>query len=140
MAVLVLACSEPKMAGNVAAAVKYNTRQHRTFLEFMWQYGYAAGHEAYILSAEFGLIPLTQTVPDYNRKMDAACARELAPQIAATLAQHADDTVYVYGGKLYRDTVKAVHGDVVDVVGENRGCGDHFSELLMMATDDEFAL
>lgn len=139
MAVLVMACSEPKRAGDVAAAVKYMTRQHNAFLTFMWEQGYAAGHDAYILSAEFGLIPLTQTVPDYNRKMDTARARELAPQIAATLAAHEGDTVYVYGGRVYRDAVKVVVDDVVEIVGGNRGCGDHFSELLAMTTDDEFA-
>jgi DNA-binding transcriptional regulator LsrR (DeoR family) len=131
----------------MAACVKYDARQHRTMLDAFWTVRAPCGDDLSILSAEFGLIDAAQPVPDYDRKMDAARARTLATDAAqqAAMARAIDghDTVAVYGGKTYRDMVRATLAaigadvEVIDVVGANRGNGDHYSALVAILEDED---
>lgn len=41
----------------------------------------SAGLDVYVLSAEFGLIPADQPIPDYDRRMTPERARELQPSV-----------------------------------------------------------
>ena len=141
MALFVMACSQDKHAGTRPAGLKYNARQHRAlFHEFFVEQAYCS-HDALILSAEFGFLPLSRPIPDYDLILDDVRAAEIVFDdaqvrvIASALAEMEDQTVYVYGGKRYRDAVRAILsrmgflGQVVDVVGPNRGCCDHFAAL-----------
>lgn len=136
---LVLACSGSKNPGQLAAAMKYRARQFDATLDaYLDPAGmYAAGHDLVILSAEFGVVPAYRALPDYDTKMTRAIAdRFLADEAAfAAFAEAAEghDEVAVYGGKLYREVVVAwadrLGLDVTEVVGQDRGCGDHYSAL-----------
>lgn len=142
MALYVIGCSEGKADGSKAALLKYAPRQHAALREaFLGAFGsdgfFAAGHDLCILSAEFGVLGAAAPVADYNRKMDtkrAAALQADASQAARFAAQaEGHDEVVVYGGALYRGIIRtwaATLGlDVVELVGGNRGCGDHFSAL-----------
>lgn len=142
---IIMACSEAKLDGRRAALDKYNTRQHRSLHHELWMEQALCSNIAMILSAEHGLIDINRSVADYDRKMDAARAAEFASdeeQLAiireALSDELAQDIVAIYGGKLYRNTVKALlqragfDGEIIEIVGENRGCGDHYSALMQM--------
>jgi len=137
MALWIISCSEKKVPAEQAAGIKYDSRQHRAILAAFYQERFAAGDELLILSAEFGLVEVYRPLPDYERKMDEARAKELAadPAQQATLdaALAGQDEVFIFGGKVYRDMVKAMLPEDVSVeelVGADRGCGDHFSALV----------
>lgn len=135
--IFVIACSETKVTGPELAVDKYVSRQHRAVNEALTDL-YAAGHFVYVLSAEYGLLPSFRLIPDYNRKMTVHRAAELMTQIVEELEEILEDegarSIVVYGGKEYRDAMKAAAtlvgiDTVVELIGQNRGCGDHFSEL-----------
>lgn len=144
-AFFIIGCSEQKAPGPQAAAFKYAPRQHAAIrAAFMGPCGlWAAGHQLSILSAAFGLVDATTALPDYNVKMTQHGARMLASSAAAREAFLADiagfDQVVVYGGGLYRSVVRAwLQGsevELVELVGRDRGCGDHFSALLGYIAD-----
>lgn len=134
-----MACSAAKHTGPLPAGLKYNARQHRTLFREFFLNGAYCSHEALILSAKYGFVPMTQTVEDYDLLLSDAGAAELVdrPQSvdAVKRALVGQDEVYVYGGEIYRCAVQEVlarvgfTGRVVEVVGPNRGCCDHFSAL-----------
>ncbi|MFV9506905.1 MAG: DUF6884 domain-containing protein [Oscillochloridaceae bacterium umkhey_bin13] len=70
-----------------------------------------------ILSAEFGLIPAIQPIPDYDRHMTAARAVELRAQVRATLehllALRSYTSIYLSAGQIYRQTL----GDLSTITG-----------------------
>ena len=37
--------------------------------------------------------------------------------------------IYIYGGKLYRDVLNRWFKDTIELIGPNRGIGDHYSAL-----------
>lgn len=137
---LIMGCSGRKQDGENAATTKYLGRQHDVARSF----AYCDGIEVAYLSAEFGLIDFGHPLPDYDRKMDAMRALSLvndpAQRDMARRLGDGHDTVAVFGGKVYREAVKALfpEHEVVEVVGEDRGCGDHFSALrnLLPGEDD----
>jgi hypothetical protein len=130
--IFIMACGESKNPGKLPAFRKYAGRQFAVLAEELsglW----AAGHTVYILSAKHGLIPAQQTLADYDQLMTEGRGRELFDNIVRVLddSDNAEDEIVVYGGKVYRALVAAAAGDreVIELVGEDRGCGDHFSEL-----------
>ena len=111
MALYVVGCSDNKLPGDRVAFDKYAPRQHATmrteFLGGMW----AAGHDLAILSAKFGPLAATDSVPDYDLKMDARIARAMLADAAAfdrfAALVDGQDLVVVYGGRHYRRVVLA---------------------------------
>jgi hypothetical protein len=144
---LIMACAAPKLEGAQLAGYKYTTRQHRALVEefFGEGDGYLAGNEAVILSAKFGVVPCTSTVEDYDQCLDKARAQALcndATQVARMARAVSEQrTVYIYGGTLYRHVARTLlaqagyTGDIIELIGLNRGCGDHFSALCDLLTD-----
>lgn len=140
MALFVIACTERKAEGPLAAAFKYDARQHRLLGgAFLAPRGlFEAGHDLVVLSAEHGFLAPTTTVADYDRRMDGSRAAELLGSDDQMAAFHAaldgHDEVVVYGPRLYRDVVRAFADaagveDVEELTGADRGCGDHYSAL-----------
>ncbi len=139
MALFVMACSQDKVDGVQPAVLKYKSRQHRALYREFFLGGSLGIHDALILSAKYGYLTVDHLIDNYDLLMNDSRAVELAesPEALRTLARALDghDLVYVYGGALYRDVVKAglaglgFTGDVVEVVGPNRGCCDHFAAL-----------
>lgn len=62
--------------------------------------------DIYVLSAEFGLFPAVQPIPDYDRQMTEARAEELRPQVETTvrtlLTVHSYHTIGISLGRRYR--------------------------------------
>jgi hypothetical protein len=146
-ALWIIGCTSKKNDGERAACTKYDARQHRVLLDLFWQYQAPCGDDLAILSAEFGLVPAAKPVRDYDRKMDGKRAAEIAAD-PAQLAELADllagkDEIYLYGGRSYRACIQSMLAalgadvDVIEIVGDNRGCGDHFSELCAMLRESE---
>lgn len=139
MALFIMACSAAKHTGVLPAVVKYDSRQHRALYREFFLNGAFCSHDALILSTKYGFLPLMSPVEDYDLLMDdeSAAALVASNEARTTIIKALDeqDTVYLYGGRLYRDAVKAIlsavgfQGEVVDVVGPDRGCCDHFSAL-----------
>src|SRR5437879_513915 len=63
----------------------------------------------WIVSAEFGLIAETEKIPDYDKKLTAKHAQELAPVVSAALDDLLDRTNYqemfINLGRLYAQTL-----------------------------------
>lgn len=136
---LVLACSGSKRHGDRAALLKYAARQFAAVADAALDPSglYAAGHDIAILSAEFGLVPAYRPLPDYDTLMTRTIADRLVADEDAferfVEAVEGHDEVAVYGGALYRRVVRSwaerLGVEVIEIVGEGRGCGDHFSAL-----------
>jgi hypothetical protein len=134
MALLIVACSQTKACETKAALELYQARQFSLIMDEFAEWGWAAGHQMVILSAEHGLVPATTSIQYYDRKMSPARTREIGfdprqKMTAADLMEEFGDDVYVYGGRLYRETAEMLFGHIEGIVGENRGNGDHFSAL-----------
>lgn len=142
-ALYIIACSTEK---NPTGFSPYKGRQHAAIEVEFFEARYACGDELAWLSAEHGYFaPSEAKDRAYNRKLDGKRAAELA----GCAAQHAKlqylleghDTVVLYGSALYRDTVKSMLPsdiEVVELVGADRGCGDHFSALQRHLEDPGF--
>lgn len=133
--VLIIACSGKKAEDQGAACVHYDARQHRLALAEFWEWGAACDLQLCFLSAEFGLLEATENVPQYDRKMDAKRFAELAYNEAMRgrareIVGDAEE-ILVYGGKPYRQLILEWFPveTVTEIVGLDRGCGDHFSAL-----------
>jgi hypothetical protein len=84
---LILACSERKRAGNelLPAVDRYNGPSWQLVRNFLQtQPLFAADLDLYVLSAAFGLIPATQSIPLYDQLMSPIRAAELRPQVLTT--------------------------------------------------------
>ena len=69
---LILGCSQKKRpdSGLLPALTRYDGPMFRVLRKFLRECpGEAQGLEIYILSAEFGLIPASQPIPNYDRRM-----------------------------------------------------------------------
>jgi hypothetical protein len=64
----------------------------------------------YVISAEFGLIGADEPIPTYDRRMTAARAQEIRPQVVARLHQvlraNACDDILVSAGEAYRAALR----------------------------------
>lgn len=132
---VIIACSATKNEGPRAAAQKYASRQHNEALTGMLAWGYAAGYEFSILSAKHGVVRALTMVGNYDVAMSARLRDQFIADPAAKAQAEAQvgdaEQIVVYGGRLYRDVIKAWFPDreIIELVGEDRGCGDHFSAL-----------
>jgi hypothetical protein len=91
-----------------------------------------------ILSAEHGIIDAETEVGWYDRRMDAERARELAPEVRASLREtvrDTHDTVIVNVGGVYTDALGAideyVSSDIFRVEGDGIGQKGHVLKNLI---------
>ena len=95
----------------------------------------AAALEVLILSAEFGLIEAATLIPDYDRRMTGARARELGPQVEAALVAHeltGSAPVCVHAGADYRPALGAWLDEVgqqADITQTHGGQGEQLAQL-----------
>lgn len=93
MRCLVLACSATKRPdpGLLPAHARYDGPPWRILRAYRARVA-DPGLAVFALSGEFGLIPADEPIPDYERRMDAARAAALLPQlrpaVAALFARH----------------------------------------------------
>src|SRR5690348_4465403 len=85
---LILSCSQRKRPDLelLPAMDRYDGPSFRVLRRFLSQRP-TERLTVYILSAEFGLIPATLPIPDYDRRMTPQRARELQPQALEVIAQ-----------------------------------------------------
>ena len=85
---LILGCSQKKRpdSGLLPALDRYDGPMFRVLRKFLRECpGGAQGLETYILSAEFGLMPASQPIPNYDRRMTLQQANRLKSQVLACL-------------------------------------------------------
>ena len=127
-----MSCTETKRPGAHPALDLYLARQFKIARQF----AELPGWRVMILSAEHGLIDGGDVIESYERPMTQARADDLAAAIPANYPT--SGPVFVYGGKQYRGIVRAWARRLgasypVEVVGRNRGNGDHYSALVDLA-------
>jgi len=111
MRVLILACSARKRAAEslMPAIERYDGPSFRVVRKFLRTSLEEVG--IWILSAEFGLIPSSQSIPWYYRRMTTSRARELRELTMRRLREIAKQTapseLYVVAGKTYLEAITA---------------------------------
>ncbi len=111
---LLLACSARKRSDPrrpVAALERYDGVFFRVLRKWL-RGGVIAVPDVWIISARFGLIEAGTPIPEYDQRMDARRAMELAPQVRAELQQrlerHRYQRVFVNVGRDYAPTLAGV--------------------------------
>lgn len=111
---LILSCSQRKrhQAGLMSAIERYDGPAFRVLRRYLQIKTIAneheqAGPDVYILSAEFGLIPADQPIPDYDRQMTQGRAKELKPIVLDSLRCLLDREcpyreIFIHLGKEYQ--------------------------------------
>lgn len=97
MRLLIMACSQRKRPdpGLLPAIERYDGPQFQVLRKFARKHPDAMEDiNTYILSAQFGLIPATKRIPNYDRRMTINRAIELAPKIQKTIQEIFQSTTY----------------------------------------------
>lgn len=83
---LIIGCSETKRhdPGKLPALERYDGPAFRV-LRRARKAGHLVDTQVFILSAEYGLIDEDRLIADYDRRMTAERARELAPEVSSEL-------------------------------------------------------
>jgi len=132
MDTLIISCCAPKLERPAPAIELY---QNRVFNLIRNTPDLDQRFQVFILSALYGLVPAHQMLEPYDQMMDDDRVRELTDcSVAPLWLRESPGRVFVYGGERYRHVVKDWSTKmrrrlVIEVVGRNRGNGDHFSEL-----------
>jgi hypothetical protein len=126
--VLILSCSERKRLGFelLPAIERYDGPTFGVLRRYLVDFPLDPP-EVHILSAEFGLIPGHQPIPNYDRRMTTVRARQLRSSVqrslAATLDGFADnwlapEQLLVCLGKTYRETLIEYAGPAAETLPE----------------------
>jgi len=94
---LILSCSQRKCSapGHLPAIERYDGPQFKVLRKFLHEHSEAALNlSVYILSANFGLIPATQSIPHYDYKMTVQRAHELRPVVLNNFKSILTDSFY----------------------------------------------
>lgn len=129
---IVVSCCAKKLAEPAPAGELYQSRVYSLLRDHATELD-AAGVGLAVMSAEYGLITWESMIEPYDRKMTAERAAELEWRCRgqAMINFGSPRYVYAFGGKIYRDAIAGAFSgcNVVELVGEGRGCGDHFRAL-----------
>jgi hypothetical protein len=126
--VLILSCSERKRPDFelLPAIERYDGPTFRVLRRYLIDLPLDPP-EVHILSAEFGLIPVYQPIPNYDRRMTTMRARQLRTSVqrslAATLDGLADnclapEQLLVCLGRTYRETLAEYAGPAAETLPE----------------------
>jgi hypothetical protein len=91
--------------------------------------------DVWILSAELGLIHSSELISWYELKMNETRSLELIDQGRPSVLPTGE--INIYGGKLYRDVLNSYFDKTIELIGRNRGIGDHFSALLKFVNENK---
>ena len=91
--------------------------------------------DVWILSAEYGLIHSSTAINWYDFKMNEERSKLLIEQGLPN--PFPTGNIYIYGGKLYRDVLNSYFDKTIELIGKNRGIGDHFSALLKFVNENK---
>ena len=137
---LIIACTATKRADVrlLPALDRYSGPSFRVLRRWLSDHpGAAARLDVAVLSAEFGLIPAIQPIPNYDRRMTAERALALRGQVRTTLQQllalHAYVGIYLSAGKLYRQAIndpRSIFGTIpLQTAPEGAGIGGQLAAL-----------
>tara|TARA_B100001059_G_scaffold187258_1_gene189424 strand:- start:1623 stop:2042 length:420 start_codon:yes stop_codon:yes gene_type:complete len=91
--------------------------------------------DVWILSAKLGLIHSSELISWYELKMNETRSVELIEQGRPNVLPTGE--INIYGGKLYRDVLNTYFDKTIELIGRNRGIGDHFSALLKFVNENK---
>ena len=91
--------------------------------------------DVWILSAKLGLIHSSELISWYELKMNETRSVELIEQGRPNVVPTGE--INIYGGKLYRDVLNSYFDKTIELIGRNRGIGDHFSALLKFVNENK---
>lgn len=118
---LVLACSRRKRpdAKLLPAIDRYDGPAFRVLRRFLISHD-SQPVQAYVLSAEFGLIPTTRLIPNYDRRMTTERAQELRPfiirDLCQVLQQTGTDELFIVAGSVYRRLIAEFAAEIAGAV------------------------
>ncbi len=110
---LILACSGRKRhdAGTLPAVERYEGVNYHVLRKAQRERRVPQALDVLILSAEYGILDAQDQIPDYDRLMTRARARELQPDVARALAVRLSreryDEIFIVVGKTYRIALEA---------------------------------
>ncbi len=100
--------------------------------------------DVWVLSALFGLVHASSNIQWYEFKMNEERSLELIERGVPIAFGHGKlqrplptDDIYIYGGKLYRDVLNSYFDKTIELIGKNRGIGDHYSALLKFVNENK---
>lgn len=136
MNTLIISCCGPKLDQPAAALDLYQNRAFAFVREHLTD-----DFTVLILSAKYWLITADRITDPYEQKMTKQIAKGMhtwcAPGYTPLDLRRAPGDVYVYGGKPYREVIQDWCGRIDrkchEVIGANRGIGDHYSALTKLA-------
>lgn len=133
---LLIACTASKRAdiGLLPALERYTGPSFRVLRHWLRNPAHCTHQlDVLVLSAEFGLIPASRPIPDYNRRMTAARAQELRPQVQHMLQQVLTNAsyshIYVSAGKTYRAMLGDLSKLSIETAPEGSGIGYQLTAL-----------
>ena len=118
---LILSCCPDKLEGTYRAIDIYQGRSYKLVRSETLN-----NIRVFILSAKYGLLSSDDMIENYELKMNKKRSLEL---IEEGKPFDLEGEVLVYGGKDYRNVVNAWYDNVTELIGPNRGIGDHYSAL-----------
>lgn len=137
---LIIACTATKRAEIrlLPALERYNGPSFRVLRRWLRDHPDAAARlDVAVLSAEFGLIPAIQPIPNYDRRMTAERALTLHGQVHTVLQQllalHTYAGIYLSASKRYRQALndpRSIFGTIpVQTAPEGAGIGGQLAAL-----------
>jgi|TARA_Y100000022_G_scaffold163262_1_gene146869 cytoplasmic iron level regulating protein YaaA (DUF328/UPF0246 family) len=124
MKTLIVSCCQAKLPGTHKAIDIY---QGKVF-KLIRKENLLDTVDVWIMSAELGLIHSSDIISYYEFKMTEEASKQWIK--TGLPEKHPSGEIYIYGGKLYRDVLNSYFENTIELIGRNRGIGDHFSELL----------
>lgn len=131
---LIISCTGNKLDEASRAINLYQARQFKIAKELL-----SRGWLVTILSAKYGFVADNEIVEPYDLKMDRSLSDRFIQRYKEGERKYFSDAIkfrflcirsnYVYGGENYRRIVRALDPNVTELVGKNRGNGDHYSAL-----------
>lgn len=127
---LIVSCCQAKLEGSHKAIDIYQGKSYKlirkeSLLDVV---------DVWILSAQYGLIHSSEVIDWYELKMNEKRSLEL---IDMGNHNRIDNEIYIYGGKLYRDVLNSYFDNTTELIGRNRGIGDHYSALLKFVNENK---
>ena len=141
---VILACSQRKVqAKHVMPAMdRYDGPAYKVVRKWLRTIPDARLHHDFlILSAEFGLISDSLSIPYYDRRMTVERAEELHGEtldaLKPILSAGIYRAVFVYMGKTYRRAIEGVNAFFPDIQYSHGGIGMQLSQLRQFLYNDE---
>jgi len=123
---LFISCCGRKLEHSARAIDLYKSRQFNLAQQLL-----ELGWEVTIISAKHGFLDADCIIEPYDQRMTANRSQEI---LLRGLRENISATKnYVFGGELYRRIIRELDPCVTELVGANRGNGDHYSALKQLS-------